>query len=166
MMIKLSSIAFIFVAIMAQQAQAAAVYKCVKYREVTYQSEPCPTPIRRTEPNIKKLNEERMKKLLETGTTGKSGKSDKDGQFSAKAGDASVAPTPTAKSSATPTPIAAPPVMPAATYKCDGRKYCSQMTSCEEAKFFLNNCPGVNMDNYGEGNGIPCERQWCKRIIR
>ncbi len=69
MMIKLSSIAFIFVAIMAQQAQAAAVYKCVKYREVTYQSEPCPTPIRRTEPNIKKLNEERMKKLLETGTT-------------------------------------------------------------------------------------------------
>ena len=95
-MIKLSSIAFIFVAIMAQQAQAAAVYKCVKYREVTYQSEPCPTPTRRTEPNIKKLNEERMKKLLETGTTSKSGKSANDGQYSAKAGDASVAPTPSA----------------------------------------------------------------------
>ncbi|MEI2813132.1 MAG: hypothetical protein V9E91_04875 [Burkholderiaceae bacterium] len=40
------------------------------------------------------------------------------------------------------------------------------MTSCEEAKFFLNNCPGVKMDGYDERNGIPCERQWCKRIIR
>ena len=46
-------------------------------------------------------------------------------------------------------------------YKCDGRTYCSQMTSCEEAKFFLKNCPGVKMD--GDGNGIPCEKQWCTR---
>jgi hypothetical protein len=163
-MMKHSTVAFLFVAVLAQQAQAAAaVYKCVKYREVTYQSEPCPTPTRRTEPNIKKLNEERMKKLLETGTTSKSGKSANDGQYSAKAGDASVAPTPSANTPVTPVPA---PVMQAATYKCDGRKYCSQMTSCEEAKYFLNNCPGVNMDNYGEGNGIPCERQWCKRILR
>ena len=33
-----------------------------------------------------------------------------------------------------------------AKYKCDGRTYCSQMTSCEEATFFLQNCPGVKMD--------------------
>jgi hypothetical protein len=44
-------------------------------------------------------------------------------------------------------------------FKCDGRIYCSQMTSCAEAKFFLENCPGVKMD--GDNNGIPCERQWC-----
>jgi len=44
-------------------------------------------------------------------------------------------------------------------FKCDGREYCSQMTSCEEAMYFLQNCPGVKMD--GEGDGIPCERQWC-----
>lgn len=44
-------------------------------------------------------------------------------------------------------------------FKCDGRIYCSQMTSCEEAFFFLENCPGVKMD--GGGDGIPCERQWC-----
>ena len=160
-MIKHSTLAFLFVAVLAQQAQAAAaVYKCVKHREVTYQSEPCPTPIRRTEPNIKKLNEERMKKLLETGTTGKSGKSDNDGQFSAKASEATVAPVQNAKTPVTPVPA---PVMPEATFKCDGRKYCSQMTSCEEAKFFLDNCPGAKMDNHGNGNGIPCERQWCKR---
>lgn len=160
MMIKLSSIAFIFVAIMAQQAQAAAVYKCVKYREVTYQSEPCPTPIRRTEPNIKKLNEERMKKLLETGTTSKTGKSANDGQSSVKAGDASVATTPSAN---TPISRTAAPVVSAPSFKCDGRTRCNQMTSCEEATFFLNNCPGVKMDSYGHGNGIPCERQWCRR---
>jgi hypothetical protein len=45
-------------------------------------------------------------------------------------------------------------------FTCDGRKYCSEMTSCEEAMFFLKNCPGVKMD--GDNNGIPCERQWCK----
>jgi len=44
-------------------------------------------------------------------------------------------------------------------FKCDGRVYCSQMTSCAEATFFLRNCPSVKMD--GDGNGIPCEKQWC-----
>ena len=44
-------------------------------------------------------------------------------------------------------------------YECDGRTYCSQMTSCEEAEFFLANCPGVKMD--GGDDGVPCERQWC-----
>ena len=158
MMIKLSSIAFIFVAIMAQQAQAAAVYKCVKYREVTYQSEPCPTPIRRTEPNIKKLNEERMKKLLETGTTGKSTKSDNDGQVLEKADAMAAAPAQTAKTSVSST--TAQPVKTTTTFKCDGRQHCSQMTSCSEAKYFLKNCPGVKMD--GDNDGIPCEDQWCK----
>jgi hypothetical protein len=45
------------------------------------------------------------------------------------------------------------------SFKCDGRIYCSQMTSCAEAKFFLENCPGVKMD--GDNDGIPCEKQWC-----
>ena len=44
-------------------------------------------------------------------------------------------------------------------FRCDGRTRCPQMTSCEEATFFLENCPGVEMD--GEGDGVPCERQWC-----
>lgn len=43
--------------------------------------------------------------------------------------------------------------------RCDGRTHCSQMTSCEEATFFLRNCPGTQMD--GNGDSIPCERQWC-----
>lgn len=45
------------------------------------------------------------------------------------------------------------------SFKCDGRVYCSQMTSCEEANFFLRNCPGVKMD--GNNDGVPCEKQWC-----
>ena len=52
---------------------------------------------------------------------------------------------------------------PSPKFVCDGRTHCSQMTSCDEAKFFLANCPGTKMDNYGKGNGIPCESQWCKR---
>ena len=44
-------------------------------------------------------------------------------------------------------------------YACDGRVYCSQMTSCEKAKYFLAHCHGVKMD--GDNDGIPCERQFC-----
>ncbi len=44
-------------------------------------------------------------------------------------------------------------------FSCDGRTYCSQMTSCAEAEFFLQNCPGVKMD--GNNDGEPCESQWC-----
>jgi len=45
-------------------------------------------------------------------------------------------------------------------HRCDGRTRCSQMTSCEEATFFIRNCPGTKMD--GDGDGVPCERQWCR----
>ncbi|MDF3883094.1 excalibur calcium-binding domain-containing protein [Cupriavidus basilensis] len=34
-------------------------------------------------------------------------------------------------------------------------QHCSQMTSCEEARFYLRSCPGVKID--GDGDGIPCE---------
>ncbi len=44
------------------------------------------------------------------------------------------------------------------SFKCDGRQYCSQMTSYEEAKYFLKNCPNTKMD--GDEDGIPCERQF------
>jgi len=44
-------------------------------------------------------------------------------------------------------------------YSCDGRSYCSEMTSCAEAMYFINHCPGTKMD--GDGDGRPCEQQWC-----
>ncbi|TPQ35538.1 DNA-binding protein [Cupriavidus pinatubonensis] len=52
------------------------------------------------------------------------------------------------------------PISAASTaFSCDGRTHCSQMTSCSEAKFFLNSCPDTQMD--GDSDGIPCESQWC-----
>jgi len=57
-------------------------------------------------------------------------------------------------------PSARPQRPDSKTYTCDGRTYCSQMTSCEEATWFLRNCPGTKMD--GNNDGIPCEKQWCK----
>lgn len=54
----------------------------------------------------------------------------------------------------------APDSTPAATsFRCDGRTKCSQMTSCAEATWFINHCPGTQMD--GNGDGVPCEQQWC-----
>jgi hypothetical protein len=44
-----------------------------------------------------------------------------------------------------------------------GRIYCSQMTSCAEATYFLQNCPGTKMD--GDNDGIPCEEQWCNSCL-
>lgn len=45
-------------------------------------------------------------------------------------------------------------------FQCDGRTYCSQMTSCAEATYFLRHCPGTKMD--GNNDGVPCEKQWCQ----
>lgn len=58
--------------------------------------------------------------------------------------------------SARPLPVE---TVPMGTFQCNGRTHCSQMTSCAEAKFFLKNCPGVQMD--GNHDGVPCEQQWC-----
>ncbi len=40
-------------------------------------------------------------------------------------------------------------------FSCDGRQYCSQMHSRDEAEYFLRNCPNTKMD--GDHDGIPCE---------
>lgn len=67
----------------------------------------------------------------------------------------------------TATPVqAAPRAAPAAprtAFACDGRAHCSQMTSCEEAKFFLRNCPGTQMD--GDNDGVPCEQHLCSGLL-
>ena len=58
------------------------------------------------------------------------------------------------------TPVVAPiETSSASAFRCDGRTTCSQMTSCTEAKWFINNCPGTMMD--GNHDGTPCEQQWC-----
>jgi cold shock CspA family protein len=64
---------------------------------------------------------------------------------------------PRLKGTTSPATITAPE-MPG-KYYCDGRRYCSQMSSCEEATYFLRHCPGTEMD--GDGDGVPCESQWC-----
>ena len=46
-------------------------------------------------------------------------------------------------------------------FRCDGRTRCEQMTSCEEAMFFLQNCPRTELDQ--DKDGIPCEIQWCQK---
>ena len=67
-------------------------------------------------------------------------------------------------------PVRVEPLPPAETaarpkiderFRCQGKRFCSEMTSCAEATFYLKNCPGVQID--GDGDGIPCESQWCGR---
>ncbi|WP_282114649.1 cold shock domain-containing protein [Pseudoalteromonas arctica] len=40
-------------------------------------------------------------------------------------------------------------------FTCDGKQYCTEMRSREEAVFFINNCPNTKMD--GDRDGKPCE---------
>ncbi len=46
-------------------------------------------------------------------------------------------------------------------FQCEaGKTHCSHMSSCAEATFYIQHCPNTQMD--GDGDGIPCERQWCR----
>ena len=44
-------------------------------------------------------------------------------------------------------------------FQCSGKMRCTEMTSCEEAMYYLKNCPGTITD--GDSDGLPCEDQWC-----
>ena len=46
-------------------------------------------------------------------------------------------------------------------FTCDGRSTCKQMTSCEEARYFIKTCPGFNAGVFGEE--ASCEKQWCHK---
>ena len=41
-------------------------------------------------------------------------------------------------------------------FTCGSKRYCSQMNSCEEAKFYLNNCGLKHLDR--DHDGVPCEK--------
>src|SRR5689334_19994878 len=51
------------------------------------------------------------------------------------------------------------PSFPDRQYQCDGRTRCSQLRSCEEATWAIENCPGMKMD--GDNDGVPCEDHLC-----
>jgi len=44
-------------------------------------------------------------------------------------------------------------------YQCEEKTICSQMNSCKEAKFYLQNCNLKRLDK--DKDGIPCEGRWC-----
>ena len=135
----------------ALPARAQLMFKCVNGGQVTYQQTPCPGtgPVRSLQAD--RAEAERRQRDPRP----------------AVAAAASTAPPgrPPATAPAISTPPTAatvPAVLPTAPsrWRCDGRRHCSQMSSCEEAKFFLANCPGVKMD--GNHDGVPCEKQWCR----
>ena len=40
-------------------------------------------------------------------------------------------------------------------FECGTKRYCREMTSCEEAKYYLEHCGLSSLD--GDGDGTPCE---------
>ncbi len=43
----------------------------------------------------------------------------------------------------------------APAFRCGGKRYCKEMSSCEEARFHLTRCGASHLD--GDGDGRPCE---------
>ncbi|MDE2118779.1 MAG: thermonuclease family protein [Betaproteobacteria bacterium] len=41
-------------------------------------------------------------------------------------------------------------------YACGSKKHCSEMSSCEEARYYFTNCGIKALD--GDGDGVPCEK--------
>lgn len=66
-----------------------------------------------------------------------------------KAAPVAAAPTP-APATPAPAPVAANP----AGWSCGTKTTCGQMSSCEEAKFYLTQCGAKSLDR--DGDGIPC----------
>lgn len=142
MMRWLGTAALLFLA--AGPGLAAPANKCVIDGQVSYQQGPCPSGQVRQPPTVEELNAAEKRRRA----------------AAAEAATTNTKPATPSPQTSTPAPATAPaisPRMPA--YRCDGRRYCSQMSSCTEAKFFLANCPGVEMD--GDKDGIPCEQQHC-----
>jgi hypothetical protein len=123
---------------------ASQFYKCNINGSMHYQQSPCASNEARRPPTVEELNAERQKHLAEEK-------------------EHPAIPKPNARPSESSEPFEKArgnqSVAPSGAFKCDSRKFCSQMTSCSEAKYFLSNCQGVKMD--GDRNGIPCEQQWC-----
>lgn len=137
---------------------ATPIHKCTIEGAVTYQSDPCPSGERRKQPTPAQLNTERHKKFQQQDDSAKkqapagNGAQDAGGQSP----DQGISGSGMVDRK---NPSVDSVEKKSNQFQCDRRIYCSQMTSCAEAKYFLTHCPGVKMD--GDRNGIPCEKQWC-----
>lgn len=124
---------------LAPSAMTQPVYKCSVQGAVAYQSVPCPSGEPRKRPTVAELNEQRKREP--------------------RPAPAAVPPRPTPDARDIDEDAPAERRRSSSAFRCDGRTHCSKMTSCAEARFFLANCPNVAMD--GDGDGVPCETQWC-----
>lgn len=61
----------------------------------------------------------------------------------------------TARPTAPAPSFSVPPPVPNSGGQCRGKRFCRQMTSCEEAQFYLRACGVLSLD--GDSDGIPCE---------
>lgn len=52
--------------------------------------------------------------------------------------------------------VNAPKAAASSGFSCSGKRYCREMTSCEEAKFYLTSCDVRSLD--GNKDGVPCEK--------
>lgn len=70
-------------------------------------------------------------------------------------GTCATASAPATRAPAAPTAASAPTAATSGGFTCAGKRYCREMTSCEEANFYLNTCGVRSLD--GNHDGVPCE---------
>ncbi|MBA4343347.1 MAG: calcium-binding protein [Methylibium sp.] len=141
--------------------KAAQVNKCIINGAVSYQQDPCPSGQARKQPSLEELNAAEKKKRAVAAAAAAAAAAD-SASSPATAGRRLAAPPVAPSPAAAMTPALASPTFPTG-FRCDGRQHCRQMKSCEEAKYFLRNCPGVKMD--GDRDGFPCELDVCRNEL-
>lgn len=140
---------------------ATPVHKCVVNGTATFQRDPCPSGQIKPPPTAEQLNRDQKKRNESAGAINAIRSQQSAPAAAVQLPIAAVAdPALTTRRTDERRISTAAPSQSSAKLSCDTRKYCSQMTSCTEAKYFLANCPGVKLD--GDADGIPCEEQWCK----
>jgi hypothetical protein len=125
-------------------ALAAQIFKCNLNGTIHYQQSPCKANQPRERPTVEELNAERQRQWAQSKEQPNGPKLHARPIVLAEPGDDTATKATSSQRS---------------SFKCDIRKYCTQMTSCAEAKYFSSKCAGVKMD--GDGDGIPCEDQFC-----
>ena len=135
----------------------AGIFKCPTPSGVfEYTSTPCANGFRKEGNQWIDIAAERNQRISAAEERKMRSENESKLQIKSEEKSSAALPNPSKPENSTPTSDSSP-------FRCDGRTHCSQMTSCDEAKYFLKNCPNVQMD--GERDGVPCEKQWCNDMF-
>ena len=157
---RLITLGFSLLAILVSSASFAAIYKCPgPSGQVIFSNTWCENGERKEGNQWINIKQEREQQAQRTKQRQERAEQERLEQERWEKENAATSQTNKTAPQTQPTAASSPSTAAHNLYRCDGRTRCTQMTSCEEATYFIQNCPNTEMD--GDNDGIPCESQHC-----